>query len=203
MFKRIITVSILGISALGMMAANATTPGVYVEGQVGYAHTGKHFVKPFPSSGKVSSKYKGGLAGRLAIGYQFNPNWSVEIGYLQLAQQKAHVKSTIAKQSITLNQHAFDVVGKGILPINNKFDIYAKAGMAYLVNDLKGDVVSGQSIVAPLAKHSWAPEAGVGVTYNMSSNVFIDTAFTHIQPIGKNRPNNINMATIGLGFTFG
>jgi len=63
--------------------------------------------------------------------------------------------------------------------------------------------VSGQSIVAPLAKHSWAPEAGVGVTYNMSSNVFIDTAFTHIQPIGKNRPNNINMATIGLGFTFG
>jgi len=203
MFKRIITVSILGISALGMMAANATTPGVYVEGQVGYAHTGKHFVKPFPSSGKVSSKYKGGLAGRLAIGYQFNPNWSVEIGYLQLAQQKAHVKSTIAKQSITLNQHAFDVVGKGILPINNKFYIYAKAGMAYLVNDLKGDVVSGQSIVAPLAKHSWAPEAGVGVTYNMSSNVFIDTAFTHIQPIGKNRPNNINMATIGLGFTFG
>jgi OmpA-OmpF porin, OOP family len=186
-----------------MMAANATTPGVYVEGQVGYAHTGKHFVKPFPSSRKVSSKYQGGLAGRLAIGYQFNPNWAVEMGYLQLAEQKANVKSNIAKQSVTLNQHAFDVVGKGILPINSRFDIYAKAGMAYLVNNLKSDGVNGPSIVAPLAKHSWAPEAGVGVTCNITPNVFIDTAFTHIQPIGKNRPNNINMATIGLGFTFG
>jgi opacity protein-like surface antigen len=202
MLKKIIAVSVLGVSAFGMVAANATTPGVYVEGQVGYAKTGKHFVKPFPS-GKVSSKYQGGLAGRLAIGYQFNPNWAVEMGYLQLAQQKANVKSSLAKQSVTLNQHAFDVVGKGILPITSKFDVYAKVGMAYLVNDLKGNVVNGQSIVAPLAKHSWAPEAGVGVTYNITSNVFIDTAFTHIQPIGKNQPNNINMATVGLGFTFG
>lgn len=203
MLKKIITVSLFGVSALGIMAANATTPGVYVEGQVGYAHTGKHFVKPFPSSGKVSSKYQGGLAGRLAVGYQFNPNWAVEMGYLQLAQQKANVKSNIVKQSVTLNQHAFDVVGKGILPINSKFGIYAKAGMAYLANDLKGNVVNGQSIVAPLAKHSWAPEAGLGLTYNINTHVFIDTAYTHIQPFGKNKPNNINMATIGLGFTFG
>ncbi len=204
MLKKTIAVSLLGVSALGMMAANATTPGVYVEGQVGYANTGKHFVKPFPSSNKLDSKYKGGLAGRLAIGYQFSPNWAVEMGYLQLAQQKANVKSTIATPSITLNQHAFDVVGKGIIPVTNKFDIYAKAGMAYLVNNLKGNEISGgQSIVKPLAKHSWAPEAAIGATYNITSNVFIDTAFTHIQPMGKNKPNNINMATVGLGFTFG
>lgn len=200
MLKKTIAVSLLGVSTLGMMAANATTPGLYVEGQVGYANTGKHFVKPIPSSRKLSSKYKGGLAGRLAIGYQFSPNWAVEMGYLQLAQQKANVDT----QSITLNQHAFDVVGKGIIPVTSKLDFYAKAGMAYLVNNLKANAVTGhQSLVKPLAKHSWAPEAGIGVTYNITSNVFIDTAFTHIQPMGKHKPNNINMATVGLGFTFG
>lgn len=200
MLKKTIAVSLLGVSTLGMMAANATTPGLYVEGHVGYANTGKHFVKPFPSSRKLSSKYKGGLAGRLAIGYQFSPNWAVEMGYLQLAQQKANVDT----QSITLNQHAFDVVGKGIIHVTSKLDFYAKAGMAYLVNNLKGNAVTGgQSLVKPLAKHSWAPEAGIGVTYNITSNVFIDTAFTYIQPMGKHKPNNINMATVGLGFTFG
>lgn len=200
MIKRIIAVSVLGVSALGMVAANATTPGLYAEGQIGYANTGKHFVKPLVP-GKIASKYKGGLAGRLAIGYQFNPNWAVEMGYLQLAQQKGDVKS--ANQSVTLNQHAFDVVGKGIIPVTSKFDVYAKAGMAYLVNNLKGNEVGGKSNVKPMAKHSWAPEAAIGATYNITSNVFIDTAFTHIQPIGKHKPNNINMATVGLGFTFG
>lgn len=201
MLKKTIAISLLGVSALGMMAANATTPGAYVEGQISYANTGKNFVKPFPSSRKVSSKYKGGLAGRLAIGYQFSPNWAVEMGYLQLAQQKANVDT----QSVTLNQHAFDVVGKGIIPVTSKFDVYAKAGLAYLVNNLKGNEISGAQspIVKPLAKHSWAPEAGIGATYNITSNVFIDTAFTHIQPIGKHKPNNINLATVGLGFTFG
>ncbi len=201
MLKKTIAVSLLGVSALGMMAANATTPGVYVEGQVGYANTGKHFVKPFPSSRKVSSKYKGSLAGRLAIGYQFSPNWAVEMGYLQLAQQKADVNT----QSVTLNQHAFDVVGKGILPVTSKFDVYAKAGMAYLVNNLKGNEISGgqKSIVNPLAKHSWAPEAGIGASYNITPNVFVYTSWTHIQPIGHNRPNNIDFVSVGVGYNFG
>lgn len=201
MLKKIMAAGILGVSALGMVAANATTPGVYVEGQMGYAHTGNHFIKPFPS-GKVTSKYQGGLAGRLAIGYQFNPNWAVEMGYLQLAKQDANVKSTVS-QSITINQHAFDLVGKGILPVTAKFNLYAKAGMAYLVTDVKGNLINGESIIKPVAKHSWAPEVGVGATYNVTSNVFIDTALTHIQTIGKNKPSNINTATIGLGFTFG
>ncbi|MFZ0219516.1 MAG: outer membrane beta-barrel protein [Candidatus Aquirickettsiella sp.] len=203
MIKKIIGVSVLGVSALGIMAANATTPGAaYVEGQLGYAHTGNHFIKPFPL-GKTSSKYQGGLAGRLAVGYQFNPNWAVEMGYLRFANQKANIKSTLTNQSITINQHAYDLVGKGIYPISSKFDIYAKAGIAYLVTGLSGNTIAQQSIIKPVAKHSWAPEAGIGVTYNVTSNVFIDTAFTHIQPIGKNKPSNINMATVGIGFSFG
>ncbi|EDP45932.1 outer membrane beta-barrel protein [Rickettsiella grylli] len=200
MLKKIMAIS-LGFSALSIATAHATTPGAYIEGQLGYAHTGTRFIKPFPS-GKVDSKYQGGLAGRVAIGYQFNPNLAAEMGYLQLADQEAKLKSPV-NQSITINQHAFDLVGKGILPLSDKFNLYAKAGVAYLVTDLSGDTINQHSIIKPVAKQSWAPEAGIGLTYNVTPNMFIDTAFTHIQPIGKNKPSNINMATIGLGFTFG
>ena len=37
MIKKIIAVSVLGVSALGMVAANAATNGIYVVGQAGYA----------------------------------------------------------------------------------------------------------------------------------------------------------------------
>ncbi|RDH40826.1 MAG: hypothetical protein CFE62_001455 [Candidatus Aquirickettsiella gammari] len=194
MFKKIVTSSVLAISALSVLAANATTPGPYVNVEMGYVHTKNKFLKPLPSK---DTKYQGGLIGRLSVGYQFSPYWALEAGYLQLAKQKSNL-SVSANDAVTLKQHAFDVAGKGILPISDKFNLYAKAGMAYLINN-----VNNAQIVAPIAKYNWAPEAGVGVTYNISNNVFVDTAYTHIHPIGKNKPSNIDFATVGIGYSFG
>ncbi len=197
MFKRIVTATLLAISALSVVAANAGTPGAYVSGEMGYVHTKNKFLKPFPSK---DTKYQGGLIGRLSAGYQFSPYWAIEAGYLQLARQKSNlsVGALATHETVILKQHAFDVAGKGILPISDKFDIYAKAGMAYLISNLHN-----AKAVAPIAKYSWAPEAGVGVTYNISDSVFVDTSYTHIRPIGKNRPSNIDFATVGIGYSFG
>ena len=241
MIKRIIAVSVLGVSALGMMAANATTNGLYVDGQVGYAHTGNKFTG-LPSDitvGKDKKAAKGSIAGRLAIGYQFTKNWAAELGYTQFGQQKSNLSmsslvttqvpsismvpgpfgilipvNTItttssmvtSKEAITINQHAFDIVGKGIYPISDKFNVYAKAGMAYLTTTVKskgGMQYQGKPVTALFSKHNWAPEAGIGLTYDITPNVFIDTSFTHIQPIGKNKPSNIDFATVGIGYSFG
>ena len=211
MFKRIIAISVLGVSALGMVAANATSNGAYVTGQLGLAANGNQFkgTKDLPKDanfGKTQKTAKG-LAGRIAIGYQFTPHWAAELGYLQLGQQKSDFTqgsgSSKFTQLFTIDQHAFDVLGKGIYPISDKFNVYAKAGMAYLTTTVKGNLVKEKSIMAPLAKHNWAPEAGLGFTYNMTSNVFIDTSITHIQPMGKNKPNSINFAAVGIGYSFG
>ncbi|WP_342219373.1 outer membrane beta-barrel protein [Rickettsiella endosymbiont of Miltochrista miniata] len=240
MIKRIIAVSVLGVSALGMMAANATTNGFYVDGQVGYApHTGNKFTG-LPSDltvGKDKKAARGSIAGRLAIGYQFTKNWAAELGYTQFGQQKSNLlmsntsttteyvvspfiihgdpvivpvdvttTTIVAKEAITINQHAFDIVGKGIYPISDKFNVYAKAGMAYLTTTVKskGDMqYQGKPATAVFSKNNWAPEAGIGLTYDITPNVFIDTSFTHIQPIGKNKPANIDFATVGIGYSFG
>ncbi len=236
MIKRIIAVSVLGVSALGMMAANATTNGFYVDGQVGYAHNGNQFTG-LPSDitvGKDKKAAKGSIAGRLAIGYQFTKNWAAELGYTQFGQQKSNLSSSYTlpvianaplfpgspilvpqvvgsvtkttTEAITINQHAFDIVGKGIYPISDKFNVYAKAGMAYLTTTVKskGDIqYQGKPVTALFSKHNWAPEAGIGLTYDITPNMFIDTSFTHIQPIGKNKPANIDFATVGIGYSFG
>ncbi|WP_342228272.1 outer membrane beta-barrel protein [Rickettsiella endosymbiont of Rhagonycha lignosa] len=209
-----------------MMAANATTNGVYVTGQLGYAKnkTGLSPIKPktgtpvYNVNDKLSANSRN-LAGRLAIGYQFSTNWAVEMGYLQLSNKKfdgllyTPIKDSTSTSningSINISQSAIDLVGKGIYPINDKFNVYGKFGVAYLTTTVDGKhLTTAQTKMinnsqAAIAKHKWAPEAAVGVSYDITPNMFIDTSWTHIQPLGKNKPGNIDFVAVGLGYSFG
>ena len=213
MIKRIIAVSVLGVSSLGMVAANATTNGIYVVGQAGYAATHmKDKIALYPVAG-LKPMPNGGIAGRLGIGYQFNPNLAVELGYLQLPTLKTTTPggtipsgAWLIPGTETLKQNAIDVAAKGILPITDKFNAYAKLGVAYLTstvtskfNGIKGN----QNEYFNIAKHKFAPEVGLGVSYNVTNNVFVDTSWTHIQPMGKSRPGNVDFAAVGIGYSFG
>jgi OmpA-OmpF porin, OOP family len=214
MIKRIIAVSVLGVSSLGMMAANATTNGIYVVGQAGYAATHmKDKITLSPVDG-LKPMPNGGIAGRLGVGYQFNPNLAIELGYLQLSK----LKTTTPGGSVTpggpvylagtetLTQNAIDVAAKGILPITDKFNAYAKLGVAYLSSTItsKFDGIKGnQNEYFNIAKHKFAPEVGLGVSYNVTNNMFVDTSWTHIQPMGKSRPGNVDFAAVGIGYSFG
>jgi OmpA-OmpF porin, OOP family len=225
MFKRVLSTAVLSVSALGMMAAQAT--GVYVTGQLGYANTHmgsktninnivnpifSDIVNPVASDKNLSNN---GLAGRLALGYQFNQNFAVEAGYLQLGQKKYDLPLVQDLQPATgtmkLQQNAIDFVGKGIIPLANKINVYGKLGVAYLTTNVKG-IIKGDGIPnvtvnlndqAQIDQHKWAPEAAVGVSYDITPNVSLDTSWTHIQPLGSNKPGNIDFVAVGLGYNFG
>ena len=229
MLKKIISVSILGASTLGMMAAHAATTdlsektdlsdhaatGLYVTGQAGYAnnHLGSQLTDLYQSRGGPST-FKiddSGLAGRLAIGYQFNPYFSAELGYLRLENQKGNARSKptpkLAPATETLKQNAIDIAAKGILPVTDKFNVYGKLGVAYLTSTITshfGNVKDNQNDWFGINKDTWAPEAAIGASYNVTPNVFVDTSLTHIQTIGhKNKPGNIDFAAVGIGYSFG
>ncbi|MES2141972.1 MAG: outer membrane beta-barrel protein [Pseudomonadota bacterium] len=216
MFKKILTTTVLGVSALGVMAANAAAPGVYVTGQLGYANThmkGKTEAyntpnRPGPAGTNLNNN---GLAGRLAVGYQFNQNLALELGYLQLKNGK-YFEEAYAFPTGTekLKQNAIDIAAKGILPLSDRFNIYGKLGIAYLTSNITFKDVDSDSKASGnnnqiynIAKHKWAPEAAVGVSYDITQNVSVDTSWTHIQPIGNKRPGNIDFVAVGIGYNFG
>ncbi|MDQ8038858.1 MAG: outer membrane beta-barrel protein [Rickettsiella sp.] len=225
MLKNVLTTAVLGASALSIMAANAAAPGVYVTGQLGYANT--HMsdktnfaainkgIKPIPdfkpNSADVTNLSNNGLAGRLAIGYQFNQNFAVEMGYLQLNKKKVDGTVDRLPASISLQQNAIDLVGKGILPIANNVNVYGKLGVAYLTTTIEGKGQVDKLVpatfdldgTAGVSKHKWAPEAAIGVSYDITPNVSVDTSWTHIQPLGSKRPGNIDFVAVGLGYNFG
>lgn len=259
MFKKIISTSILSVSALAIMTAHAATlenttttttthkakkhkkqnqaiasqqskavapteviknsqpmqsisfarqgglpAGLYVSGQVGYADT--HMKSQLPP--KLSSSLANdGLAGRLAMGYKLNQNFAVEVGYLQLQEGK----ETIADGTLFNKQNAIDVVGKGILPITHNVNLYGKLGVAYLTTKLDDEYTTASGLPATnnlngqlgIARHTWAPEVAVGMGYDITPNVSVDTSFTHIHPMGSDRPGNIDFLAVGVGYTFG
>ncbi len=227
MFKKVLSTTVLGISALGVMAANAAAPGIYVTGQLGYANTHMgdktniaNINKNLPADSVVTPNdasdkdlANNGLAGRIALGYQFNQNFALEAGYLSLAQRKVDgvaYKGINKLGALKLQQNVVDLVAKGIVPICDKFNLYGKAGLAYINTNMKATVQTIPAATqtdlnkaANVARHKLAPEVALGVSYDITPNVSVDTSVTHIQAVGKNRTGNIDFVAVGLGYNFG
>ena len=202
MFKKVITTAVLGVSALSAMAANAAAPGPYVTGQLGYADT--HMSSKFKDLNDLNINLSNnGIAGRLAVGYQLNQNLAIEAGYLQLRSKKVNVMAEGEEMgSAKLSQYAIDLAAKGILPIANNLNAYGKLGVAYLTTTTKGNNTI-VSLTKTDTQRKWAPEAAVGVSYDITPNMSVDTSWTHIQPIGNDRPGNIDFVAVGVGYNFG
>ncbi len=227
MFKKVLSTTVLGISALGVMAANAAAPGVYVSGQLGYANThlgNKTNIAALtpklpgtftPISGSDTDLANNGLAGRIALGYQFNPNFALEAGYLHLGQRKvdgvvSYILHPVRPGSLELQQDAIDLLAKGIIPVSDKFNLYGKAGLAYvntnmtyIVQTLPTPEKTDANKSANIDQYKLAPEVALGVSYDITPNVSVDTSWTHIQAVGKNRPGNIDFVAVGLAYNFG
>lgn len=197
MLKKILTTTVLGVSALGTMAANAATPGFYVSGQVGYAET--HMKSQLKSITGIALN-NDGLSGRLALGYKITPKLAVEVGYLQLSEAElTYTDEDGTSMTHSNRQDAIDVAAKGTLPITNNVNVYGKVGLAYLTTQLDANTKLSHDI----SKRSFAPEIAIGMGYDITPNITVDTSLTHIQTIGNKRPGNIDFLAVGVGYNFG
>ncbi len=193
------------IQTISLERQGGLPAGLYVSGQVGYADTHMKSQLPVQIGADLAND---GLAGRLAMGYNLNQNFAIEVGYLQL--QKGQVNKKNERKIDTNQQNAIDILGKGSLPITHNVNLYGKLGVAYLTTKLE-EKDNADSIPTTtefnnqlgIAKHKWAPEVAVGMSYAVTQNVNVDTSFTHIHPIGSNRPGNIDFLAVGVGYTFG
>jgi opacity protein-like surface antigen len=168
-----------------------------------------------------------GIAGRLGLGYQFHPNGAIEAGALYLGRSKIKKDDEItfkqdkkdetwkASEDITLTQYSFDVVGKGILPLGEGLSAYGKLGAAFVNTDFQTDIKAKDKDDKEVSlkdafpiKNQWAPEVAVGLNYEVAPNMVADLSWTHIHPMGDKdkqaeRPGNIDLFAVGIGYYFG
>ncbi|MEN9916648.1 MAG: hypothetical protein RLY40_580 [Pseudomonadota bacterium] len=194
MFKKILSTTVLAASVLTTMTTYAATPGFYVSGQAGYADT---HMKSQLKSGSGIGLNNDGLSGRVALGYKITPKVAVEVGYLQLPEAKVTIRSE--NKTYSNQQYAIDIAAKGTLPITNNVNVYGKLGVAYLTTQLDANTKLDDDI----SKRKFAPEVAIGMSYDITPSVTVDTSLTHIQTLGSRRPGNIDFLAVGVGYNFG
>lgn len=195
MLKRKLLVS--AILATLSSATLAAAPGFYVGGQLGWSkadYAASDYVDL--TAGSVDNT---GMGGRLSAGYQFNQNWAAELGYTKYANAKFKNArdNGAAIADGTLKLDAWDVVGKGILPLDNGFDVFAKLGMSYV----KGKQADGLADAGFKDFNKWRPTYGLGGSYNFNQNVVADVSWVRVQNGSEVR--NLDLLSAGVSYHFG
>ncbi len=199
--------------------------GVYISGQIGY---GRQVIDSDtetvtdPLLGTVTVRGEGddegGVAGRLAIGYDFNENFGIELGGMKFSNADVKlsfsrpIMGSTVRARTQLKAFAIDLLAKGVLPLTSDFYVYAKGGVAYvnLEADSKATVTLPSGRTATIkdddSENKFRPELAVGVGYNITDNVMIDVSVSRI--FGKSKLfssdyiPDLDTAMVGLTYRF-
>lgn len=169
--------------------------GVYVEGTLGYSSTGAGFANEYqynetnasPRTFKTNLS-NGGLGYNVSLGYQFMNNIGIELGATSYASREGsidmghydHVHSNIGSVETT-DAHMYDLAGRFSLPIDEKFDVFAKLGLAYL--EREGSFTESATQHADsFSDHGLGILYGVGFDYNFTQHLAWTTQATAATP---------------------
>lgn len=198
MLKKILVGTILATLSSATLAA---APGFYLEGQLGwskanYSTTDSDFVNAGLTSSGVDTS---GLGGRVGAGYQFNQNWAAELGYTRYAnvKYKNTSYSGVNYGDLTLKNSTIDIVGKGILPLDNGFNVFGKLGLAYA--KVSADFLGSRNVATD---SKWRPTYGVGAGYDFNQNVTADVSWMRVQK-GGDSIRNLDLISAGVAYHFG
>lgn len=175
------------------VAAVAVPFGWYVEGNIGQSRTSG------VTYASGSSVHNTGFGWNVNLGYKFMPYFAAEVGYTGYAQTTAKALGlTIARDS----HHSYDIAGKGIIPITDSgFDIFAKLGLARSQSHVTApNTVSGYT-VSTGTNRSTNLYFGLGGDYALTPNLLGNLQWARSR--SNSSIGNLDLYSIGLGFTFG
>lgn len=117
-----------------------------------------------------------GFAWNVNLGYQFNRYFALETGYTHFHSAEEQIANTVSLNTLDTHLSGIDLVAKGILPLNDQLNLFAKAGGMILFNrqvlhitpQLPPTILP--STTTTHATHI-VPEFGLGAAYNITHHV--------------------------------
>lgn len=184
--------------------AHAVEAGMYVGGQIG--KTNIHNKGRDVQTGTIpptvfTTPTNTGFGGRVFVGYNFNPYAALEGGFTYYAPSTYKPSITTNCGNPQIRESAFDVVGKGILPIGS-FGAFAKAGVAVIRQSASGTLTSTSisNCGSEGTTTSVRPTLGVGVSYDLSQNWVVDASISRV--MGTSKIENADLIALGVSYHF-
>ena len=190
--------------------AAAPETGWYGNVNVGRSTIDTNVDNVFANQGVTSSSSvdKHDTAYSLGVGYQFNQNFALEGGYVDLG--KFNVGSTISAPAAdtahgTYKVDGWNLSGVGIIPLQNGFSVYGKAGLIFA--DVKLNVASdtGTVPVTGGSKSSTSGTYGLGTSYDFGNNLIGKLEWNRYQGLGESSSSgkvDLNAYTVGVSYRF-
>ncbi len=218
--KKII-VWIAGTFALGLtLSSYAALKGPYLGlgGGYGILQTPDHNLSAINSVHvKGKSFSRGGVAGRVFGGFNFNQYLGLEIGYAQYGRSKYTFRTFLdPNASIRFYANTTDVVLKAYYPfLCNQLSPYILGGYVSVLERVKLDLNTNMEFeFADLDEdvtgvHKARPIYGFGLSYSPFCHFAVNAEVTRVQQSGdfyKNVSNYIpymDLATINVAYNFG
>ncbi|WP_108652751.1 outer membrane beta-barrel protein [Dongshaea marina] len=199
--KKILIASVIAAMAASSGAAFAqnstasnssfTPVGPYVKGEMGWVNQ--------DITGNAPNYSKEHLGGRIAAGYTFDINrqFSVapEIGYGYYGKESFSGMTPYGHVSGDAKFHAFDMSGVGTYHVNEKIDLFGKAGFAYKTIDVSVNDIK----VSSDDNDGWTPLMGVGAGYNLTPQLQAQVTYTHMF---EHQDYALDSVMAGLKYTF-
>ncbi|MDB6062333.1 MAG: OmpA/MotB [Verrucomicrobiaceae bacterium] len=215
-------IALCGLAAIG---CNAHAEGLYVLASGGQSHFDLNldrndFDADIEGTGLTvtSSKFdKSDTGYKLQLGYQFNENFALEGGYIDLGQ--AEYSADLATTGITGNYKArFEAKGWNLdalltLPINAGFSLFLKGGViraevkgSEKVSATDGTATASDSISSTDKKVR--ANYGLGVAYNFYNNFSARAEIERFSNLKSNNDNgfdvqaDVDLYSVGLSYQF-
>jgi opacity protein-like surface antigen len=216
--KKVLAVSVLALGfssailasgemPVAMPAAEASNNYVFIALQGGYAlqyfknyYNSDDSFSPFVPASLVGTSDEGGFGARASLGYGFNQNFSVEVGYSYLFNKpEINVLNT---EVADIKTQIVDAFFKVQAQAADNFDLYAKVGADYMMNDWEN---ANGAIGWDGNVNEFGPAFGVGAAYNFTPNWTVDVSWTRYIgqiKINKDWQPNIDFFALGLMYKF-
>jgi OOP family OmpA-OmpF porin len=143
---------------------------------------------------------------KLQAGYQFNPYFAVEGGWVDLGQYRYTASVTGGNAVMDAKARGWNLGVVGTLPLPNNFGLMARLGMieAKVETELHATGTGG-SVHDTATSKKWKNHWGLGGLYGVTPNLGIRLEYEEFQKLGDadtTGETDITMWSLGLSYRF-
>ncbi|HEY0063595.1 MAG TPA: outer membrane beta-barrel protein [Telluria sp.] len=176
--KKNLLIALIAAASIAPVAASAQ---VYLGGTVGYANQKATF-------DDVGSVKDHDVSGSFFGGYQFTKNFGAELGYVDLNKMRFEEDA-----SITVHPTVTYLAATGSFPLNDKFALTAKIGVASTSTRFSAFEVASEKT------RETTPVLGFGVSYAITPEVLAIAQYENFGKVVKEDGGHLKAQNIGFG----
>lgn len=153
-----------------------------------------------------SSLDKNDTGYKVQLGYQVNPYFAVEGGYVNLGKANYRASFTGGTANAEVKADGWNIAALGIYPFNDQFSIFGKLGVidAKVTASATATGPAG-SATASDSSTKLKPNYGIGAMYNVTKAVAIRAEYERFNKLGNSSTTgeaNIDLLSLGVSYKF-